>query len=602
MTDVTIVAGRFRLLRRLASGGMGVVWHASDEEQDGRGVALKQVRLVDDSDPNERSRLIDALRRESQLAATAGEHPHVVAVHGVVEHDSEPWLVMDLVDGRDLRRVVREDGALPAPRAAALGVQLAEAVEHLHTRGLVHGDITPGNVLVTPDDQVVLTDFGISRPLHATTLTTVGRPRGVPAFLAPEVAAGQVAGSTADVFGLGAVMFYAVRGQGPWGDDDERVVLGRALSGGAVPLRRDDPFQRLLAPMLRRRPRERPPVAVCRDALERFRDGRRLPRSVAWRRRRTRALAAVAAVVVVGAVALVGVSLAGPHTPDPVLALAGSLADQRALDPCGLVDDAVLRRFGSTSVIPDYGNFDRCDVFIDDAGRSVQLTALVETAGDPPPPGTTSTVEDGFQVLRLPAPADSCTRRVVLPGGQDLQIQVGIEGGLDPAVCSMADVGTSSAVSVLSSGTLPRRSLPFPAGSLGTVDACGLLTGDDVARATGTAPAPAPPVEPGFGRWRCHWATAGGGPGILVRFDRDTKGPAAIKGRPTTVPGRVAAEATGEPGECTVSMRQRPYPRPEGEVSQEVVLVQVANSRDPDPCRVPRALALPVAERLPHPS
>jgi hypothetical protein len=604
--DGTIIGGRYRLVRRLGSGGMGVVWEAEDIPGSGRPVALKQIRL-DEPDPHDRGRLAEALRREWRLAAAASDHPGVVAVHELIEHEGQPWLVMELLPGRDLRRVLATDGPLSARRAARLGVEMAEALEHLHRCGVVHGDVAPGNVMVC-DDHAVITDFGISRPLQAGTVTTTHRPRGAPGFISPEVVAGQLPAESADVFGLGAVLLYAVTGRGPWGDDDQRAVFGRAAIGTPVVTARGR-LRRVLGPMMRRRPRERPSLPACRTALMRVADGAG-PRLWWPLLSHRRLIAAITLGLVVAAVAagsaVWSIEQGASRTRAELAALSGDLGAQRRLDPCGLLDPGALRRFGDSSLVPDYGNYDRCDVFVDHDQHSVQITALAETDdGDPGPAGTTTSSEDGLTVLTLPAEATGCERRVALPGGADVDLTASIDSGTDPALCSMADLAVGSTVAALTGGDDPIRGGPFPEPSLGGVDACALLSDPDLLRAPvpQNSPDPVPAAggwthRPGFGRWSCRWEALGRGT-VTIRFDRDTRGTTALGGRRETLAGRPAAEAALAPGHCEISVQQRPYPRPEGSIGYEVMILEADDANPIDPCRDARPLALAAASRLP---
>jgi eukaryotic-like serine/threonine-protein kinase len=594
--DGTMVGDRYRLVRRLGSGGMGVVWEAADGDDGDRAVALKHVRL-DEPDPDERARMAEALRREWRVAAAAGDHRGVVGVRGLVEHADGPWLVMDLVPGRDLRAVVRDDGPLPARRAARLGVGMAEALEHLHRCGLVHGDVAPGNVMIT-DDRVVLTDFGISRPLRTSTVTATRRARGAPGFVPPEVVAGSLPTPGADVFGLGAVLLFAVSGQGPWGDGDERVVFGRALAGAPVVTARGR-LRRVLRAMLRRRPRERPTPGACRAALEKVAEGGG-PRFWWSLLSHRRLIAVVVAGIVVAVVAAAAAAWSIEHRDARIQARLGALGTdvgaQRSLDPCGLLDPDRLRRFGPASLVPDYGDFDRCDVFVDRAGTSVQLTALAESGDRRPPTGTPTSESGGLVALAVPPTPTGCERVVEAPGGWDVDLYASIDAGSDPALCAMADDAVDTTVAALAGGDYPTHSEEFPAASLARLDACALLPADALPGGAGGAWS----VHPGFGRWDCRWR-APGRPRLQVHFDRDDQGAAGL-GRPAgTIAGRPTAEQSEGPGECTVAVQQRPYPRPEGSTGYESVYVELDDVGAPDPCGLTRAVAAAVASRLPTP-
>ncbi|WP_207129049.1 serine/threonine-protein kinase, partial [Actinocatenispora comari] len=157
------IAGRYRLEEQVGLGGMGLVWRATDLEL-GRTVAVKRSQ---DTGP----RAGRALRREARTAAVL-QHQRVVTLYDVVTDGDQRWLVMEYVPWRSLAQLLAESGPIGPARAAALGAQLAEALEALHAKGIVHADVKPGNVLVGPQDAVKLIDFGLSRPA-----TGVPRPR-----------------------------------------------------------------------------------------------------------------------------------------------------------------------------------------------------------------------------------------------------------------------------------------------------------------------------------------------------------------------------------------------------------------------------------------
>jgi eukaryotic-like serine/threonine-protein kinase len=156
-----LIAGRYRLDAEIGSGGMGEVWRAT-EQGSGATVALKRVRLVHLA-PEDQERARERLRAEAGIASRL-EHPNIITVHRLVEHDGEPWLVMEYVPAPNLAELTA-DGPLPPRRAAGIGAQVAEALAYAHgsTPRVVHRDVTPRNLIVGQDDQVTLTDFGISK-------------------------------------------------------------------------------------------------------------------------------------------------------------------------------------------------------------------------------------------------------------------------------------------------------------------------------------------------------------------------------------------------------------------------------------------------------
>jgi serine/threonine protein kinase len=209
-----MVGGRYRLEEVLGAGGMGVVWRAYDERLH-RAVAVKEIRYPSVVTAEERSDLTQRAMIEARSAARL-DHPGIVAVHDVVEEDDRPWIIMRLVAGRSLDQVVRQDGPLDIATTANLGVALVDALTHAHAAGVVHRDVKPSNVLVQPDGRVLLTDFSIALVLGVGTLTKTGVLLGSPGYIAPERMLGGATGPAADLFGLGATLYFAVEGRGPF--------------------------------------------------------------------------------------------------------------------------------------------------------------------------------------------------------------------------------------------------------------------------------------------------------------------------------------------------------------------------------------------------
>ena len=205
-----MIGERYELERELGRGGMGSVWLATDTVL-GRKVALKRVGLV----PGGASPDLERAEREARLAARL-THPHVIAVFDLVVDDDTQWLVMEYVDGVTLSGLVVRDGALAPDEAAPVIRQAADALTAAHAAGIIHRDVKPSNILVTADGQAKLGDFGIARAKADATLTQTGLVTGSPAYLAPEVASGELATPASDVWSLGASLFHAMAGHPPY--------------------------------------------------------------------------------------------------------------------------------------------------------------------------------------------------------------------------------------------------------------------------------------------------------------------------------------------------------------------------------------------------
>ncbi len=198
---------------------MGAVWLGRDEVL-GRQVAIKRIGMA----PGGSSPDLLRAEREARLAARLN-HPHVVAVFDLVDEDDAQWLVMEYVEGSTLAELVRTSGALPVDQAAAIVAQAAEALAAAHEAGIVHRDVKPSNILVTPDGQVKLSDFGIARAEADASLTQTGLVTGSPAYISPEVASGRQATDLSDVWSLGATLFHALAGAPPY-DIGDNVIGG----------------------------------------------------------------------------------------------------------------------------------------------------------------------------------------------------------------------------------------------------------------------------------------------------------------------------------------------------------------------------------------
>ncbi|WP_018682779.1 serine/threonine-protein kinase [Actinokineospora enzanensis] len=275
-SEQTLVAGRYRLGRRIGSGAMGVVWQARDERLH-RTVAVKQLL----SQPGLSADLAEEARlramREGRIAARLA-HPNAITVYDVAEHDNEPWLIMEYLPSKSLAAVLTEREVLPPVEAARIGTQVAAALVAAHAAGIVHRDVKPANVLLGEDGTVKITDFGISRAQGDITVTATGMLAGTPAYLAPEVAKGETPTPAADVFSLGSTLYTAVEGHSPFGLSENTLALLYAVAAGKVsPPRQAGPLTALLMQLLRADPLERPSMTAAKDALAAVAAGKPLP-------------------------------------------------------------------------------------------------------------------------------------------------------------------------------------------------------------------------------------------------------------------------------------------------------------------------------------
>jgi hypothetical protein len=223
------VAGRYRIVRQLGRGGMGVVWLADDEVV-GRQVALKELRAPAGSGPEVRDEFIQRALAEARNAARV-RHPNVVALYDVVpagRADDAVYLVLEAVNALTLDELVRRVGPLADERAARIGTQLLDVLDAAHALGIVHRDVKPANILIADGDVVKLTDFGIAHRETDTRLTKAG-VIGTRAYLAPELFDAGAITPAADLWSLGATLHFMVEGSGPFERDSTSAVLRAIL-------------------------------------------------------------------------------------------------------------------------------------------------------------------------------------------------------------------------------------------------------------------------------------------------------------------------------------------------------------------------------------
>jgi len=220
----TVIAQRYELQRMLAQGGMAEVWLAIDLTLD-RKVAVKWLKPHLASDPV----VAERFRREA-IAAASLNHPNIVAVHDVFEQDGRQAVVMQLVEGKSLRQLLDTQKRLSPELTCHIGSCVAAALDHAHTAGFVHRDVKPGNIMITPDGRVLLTDFGIAKGLQSaeTDLTSENIMMGTAKYLSPEQVRGKKLDGRADLYSLGLVLYECLAGRVPFlGETDADTALAR---------------------------------------------------------------------------------------------------------------------------------------------------------------------------------------------------------------------------------------------------------------------------------------------------------------------------------------------------------------------------------------
>ncbi len=224
----SLLADRYRLDCPIGRGAMGIVWRGRDELLE-RDVAVKEVRVPAMVTPDDAGIIYQRTLREAKTAARLN-HPAVATVFDVFDQDGSPWIVMELVRARALDQVITEDGPLRPLAAARVGECLLSALTSAHAAGVLHRDVKPSNVLLGQDGRGVLTDFGIATFEGDPGLTQVGMVVGTPGFTPPERLRGQPATPAADLWSLGATLYAAVEGRGPF----ERPGGPAAIMAGVV--------------------------------------------------------------------------------------------------------------------------------------------------------------------------------------------------------------------------------------------------------------------------------------------------------------------------------------------------------------------------------
>ncbi|WP_141579589.1 serine/threonine-protein kinase [Actinomadura sp. WMMA1423] len=254
MSTGLVLNDRYRLLERLAIGGMGEVWRASDALS-GRLVAVKLLRLELGSDVRARGRFESEARFAAEL-----RHPGIARAFDYGEQDGRTFLVMELVPGEPLDEILARDGGLPLEAVLDLIVQAGRALSVAHAAGIVHRDVKPANLMVAPDGTLKITDFGIARRLAAASQTQTGMVMGTAHYISPEQAQGLRLSPSADLYSLGAVAYECLTGAPPFdGRTPVEVALKHVRDAPAeLPSRVPGRARELVMEMLAKEPADRP--------------------------------------------------------------------------------------------------------------------------------------------------------------------------------------------------------------------------------------------------------------------------------------------------------------------------------------------------------
>ncbi|HEV8683598.1 MAG TPA: protein kinase [Actinomycetota bacterium] len=254
-----VLADRYEIDSVLGEGGMAKVFRGTDNVL-GRTVAVKVLGSQFARDETSVTRF----RREAQSAASLN-HPNVVSVYDTGSDDGVHWIVMEYLEGRTLKEVIQEEGPLEPQRAAMIARDVALALATAHEKGLVHRDVKPANIMITPSGETKVMDFGIARAVTSTgdpTLTRTGFVMGTAAYLSPEQAEGKPVDARSDIYSLGCVVYQMLTARPPFDGDSPVVVAGKHLSEEPEPISRINPLvprevEAVVARAMRKNPEER---------------------------------------------------------------------------------------------------------------------------------------------------------------------------------------------------------------------------------------------------------------------------------------------------------------------------------------------------------
>ncbi len=265
-TPQRVIGNRYLIHEVIGQGGSGVVWRGHDMIL-GREIALKEIHRLSKLPSARASRARTRLLQEARASAVLS-HEHTVTVYDIVqEEDGGLYIVMELLSGGTLTELVEAEGCLSPERVAAVGVQVLDALEAAHAKGIVHRDVKPGNVMVTAGDRAKLGDFGLASLADDSDLTQTGEIVGSPSYMAPEQATGLDPRPAADIWGLGATLYFALEGVAPFSTGASLSTLHAVVSAPPRKMRHAGPLAGVVQWLLSKRPEDRPGVQELRAAL-----------------------------------------------------------------------------------------------------------------------------------------------------------------------------------------------------------------------------------------------------------------------------------------------------------------------------------------------
>src|SRR5579863_5645567 len=231
--------GRYKIVRELGRGAMGVVYHAIDPNI-GRPVAIKTIKLGDVRNPEEQKRLRERLFREARSAGILS-HPGIVTIYDVEQQGDLAYIAMEYVDGPTLDQMLSEAKSLTGEQMFSIMGQTANALDYAHQKGIVHRDIKPANIMIAADGTTKITDFGIAKITTAEQFTMTGSIVGTPHYMSPEQVQGQPVDGRSDQFSLAVIAYEMLTAEKPYTGEHLTTVVYKIVAEEPVPPQRLNP-------------------------------------------------------------------------------------------------------------------------------------------------------------------------------------------------------------------------------------------------------------------------------------------------------------------------------------------------------------------------
>jgi hypothetical protein len=314
-------AGRYEIVAELGRGAMGVVYKATDPVI-GRAVAVKTIKLSEEGTGLTRPELLQRFQTEARAAGLL-THPNIVVVYDAGEEDGLYYITMELVEGKSVQALLDAGHAFPLPRVLRIMEQACSALQFAHERNVVHRDVKPANIMLTPDDTVKVTDFGTAKILQFGTVQQTAHVMGTPSYMSPEQVKGRAVDGRSDIFSLGVMLYEMITGEKPFPGQSITTVIYKIVNEDPVPPRQINPsihpgISAAVMRALAKEPETR--YQTCKELLEDLRNYRSAP-GAAGNAQSTMVMggaqASPAATVVLGG------GIRGLHNQDPMTMPAG---------------------------------------------------------------------------------------------------------------------------------------------------------------------------------------------------------------------------------------------------------------------------------------